>query len=149
MNKDLDKMAAKFTESLDDQMIMIEAQKKTIEKLTRRIGDLEKQNKELREQAASPTIMGDEYSTVPLDSSGKPVSDEESICITQLRILKNKALAEELTLEETKKAEIYVKTMQILHGGNGKAKDKKPTESFSNGNLLDMLKELEEANGTK
>lgn len=142
-SKDLDQMASKFSESLDDQMIMINAQKNTIEKLTRRIGDLEKENKSLKEQASKPVQVGDEFSAVPLDASGNPVSDEESICITQLRILKNKALGDELSLEETKKAEIYVKTLQILRGGNSKSKDKKPIESFSNDNLLDMLKEME------
>jgi len=85
--------------STDEMKNYIQAQEKTLTELSRRIIQLETENLNLKN-------LLDEFNI----GSGKTdfiVSDEEIICRTQISLLKNTALERQLTLEESRKVEIF------------------------------------------
>ena len=61
-------------------------------------------------------------SSLNKDQSQGSNSDGETICLIQLALLRSTAMNGELTLEETKKVEIYVKTLQIIRGKDTEGK---------------------------
>lgn len=62
-------------------------------------------------------LSDDEVSVIPND---------EQICLEQISFLKKMSLIRELTTEETKKFEIYAKTLKFLRNDTVKGKKKKP-----------------------
>jgi len=65
------------------------------------------------------------------------VSDEEAICVMQLKRLKDKALVADLTLEEARKTEIYIKGLNLIKGTSKKVPEQgKP---MSNEELLKLV----------
>lgn len=102
----IEKVAKEFN-SVDEMKNYIEAQEKTLVELNRHIIQLENENKNLK------TVL-DELNV----GSGKTdfvVSDEEIICRTQLSLLKNISLERQLTLEESRKVDIYSKILIALN----------------------------------
>jgi hypothetical protein len=81
--------------------------------------------------------------SVPIVSEQNPVdffvSDEEAICQAQINILKRRALDKELTLEETKRLEILIKSLHVIRS---KVKKKEPkdinTDSVPEAELLQL-----------
>lgn len=61
-------------------------------------------------------------------------SPEELMCIEQIALLKAKSSAMELTLEETKKVETYVKVLQSI-----RSRSKKPKDDAENLDLDQLL----------
>jgi len=52
-------------------------------------------------------------------------SDTETVCVIQIAMLKGLAMNKELTLEETKKLEVFAKTLQMIRGKPTSDSDKK------------------------
>ena len=77
-----------------------------------------KKIQKLEEQLASTQLQLDKrsnevsaYSALDKDNDN---NDAETTCLIQLAVLKGKAMLCELTLEETKKVEIYAKTLNLI-----------------------------------
>lgn len=126
-NETLDKMAASI-DNLDELKDYCSAQFKTIKKLMTRVQQLEKENEEIRKngQTKSEAIL----------SIGIPegASDAEAICVLELNKLKNRSLQDELTLEECRKVETYVRTLTTLRGQSQAKKD--PAKDLSTADLM-------------
>ena len=69
--------------------------------------------------------------------------DAETIAVVQLALLRNYAMQRELTLEECKKSEIYVKILKELRSTQPKEKQES-IDNLSNEELLAAMKALGE-----
>ena len=89
------------------------AQMKTITNLSKKINQLEEENKNLKKQALpAPSIILDPNSSV---SDGLiEAQDEEQIAIMELSRLRDTALERPLTLEEARKVELYFKILNVI-----------------------------------
>lgn len=97
------------------------AQYNTIINLTKKVNKLEEEKLSLERQVNSraQVIDTDEVGSLILATS-----DEETICRIQLKKLKDKSLnSEELTLEETKRVEIYTKLLISMKEKSVKKED--------------------------
>lgn len=139
MSNKIDTMADQF-QSLAEMKAYSEAQYKTIIALNQKINELEAKNKSLEEILANSVPMVKEQAAeIQLLSQG---TDEETICRIQLKLLKDRVLAgDELTMEETKKADIYARLLLAIKQGNKKEAEKL-TEKLDDGQLLDFLKDM-------
>lgn len=118
-NNSIDKMAEQFT-SPEELKAYSEAQYKTILKLNEEINKLkenvavlETENRQLR--MANAKEKGEDFGAV---------SDEEAACVTQISLIKGNAMTRELTMDEAKRLEIYVKTLQLIRNKEEPAKNK-------------------------
>ena len=68
-------------------------------------------------------------------------NDAEQICLIQLALINNYSMQRELTLEETKKAEIFTKTMILLRSKQDK-QEVSNVGSLSNEELIAAMKSL-------
>ena len=75
------------------------------------------------------------YST--LDTAKGSANDAETTCLVQLAVLKNKSMQGELTLEETKKVEIYAKTLNLIK--TKKSDDSDDKEAVKSADTKDLL----------
>lgn len=111
------------------------SQYRVINELNKRIVSLEEENKHLKDLLTRSTPILD-------NSSGsleiyKDLSDELATCLMQIKILKEKSLAGELTFEDTKKLEIYTKLLISLR--DGKEKGDEATKALSDDELLKLV----------
>jgi len=106
MSGNIDQIAKQY-KSKEDLLAYADAQYKTIIKLTRRISKLEDEKEELKKQLS-------ESSAKMSVENPMGVTDEEAICMMELTKLKNKSLIDELTMEECRKVEVYVKTLATI-----------------------------------
>lgn len=123
-------MVNKLFDEQEDLKVFADAQTKTIINLNKKINDLNSEVAHLK------AIL--EKST-PIISSGiiQQSDDEETIARTQLRILKNISMERELTLEETKKVDIYAKLLLAFMGKN---KNKiSPAKDYTTQELLKLV----------
>jgi hypothetical protein len=111
-NKSIDKMAEQFT-SPEELKAYSEAQFKTILKLNEEINSLKveceqliQENKALKQKTITNEVSG--------EKNQFEVSNEEATCVVQIALIKNNALERELTMDETKRLEIFVKILQSL-----------------------------------
>lgn len=109
-----------------------DSQYKLIIDLSKKISDLEAEKahlKKLLESNSGNLILPDkkELENIP---------DEESIARMQLALLRNEAINRELTLEETKKFEIYTKILLSIKGKP--TKDDGPKKPLSTEDLLKL-----------
>lgn len=128
------------TKELSDLKAFSEAQQKTIVQLTKKVKQLEEERDQLKSQINAP---------VPTPSSNiEPsgaiadkflTSDQEAICRTQLMKLREIAFDREMTLEETKKVEIFSKILTSLE--NAPKTIKIDTKSMDNSDLMGLLEE--------
>jgi len=116
-------------ESLGD---MFENQKGSIEVLSlkNKISDLEHENEKLRKHIQDLSSLENKEEQVA-------ISDAEALCMKQLQLLKDRALVQELTLEECKKAEIYIKSLNLVK--SVPKKKKSDIEAMSSSKLLAIL----------
>lgn len=126
INAMLDKL-----ETIEDFKAYAEAQHKTIVKITKKLNQLEEENKSLKLKADKPT----NHSVISLPEG---LTDEEAICIMELAKLRAASNLGELTLEECRKVEIYVKTLKTVRDGSNK-KDVSPTSNMSTDDLLKAM----------
>ena len=69
----------------------------------------------------------------------KQMTDEELLCVEQIRMLKKQSVLRELTLEEAKKADIYVKMLTAIRG-----KSKNPDDAGKDLSVEELLSNLSE-----
>lgn len=146
-NDSVDKLADEYSKTEDDKAAYIKAQTSTIISQTKEINHLKR---ELERIAAENEKLGMEL--VQLKAVGAvsgagsegqfDTSAEETICVVQLEILKNMAMTRELTLEETKKAEIFTKTLLMVRGKKPVEKEEDKVEKLSNEDLLKMMEAM-------
>lgn len=86
-----------------------DVQFKTIEKLKRENEALKAEVSHLKDLLASTTKL-----LHPNDPVRMEVSDEQAICEIQIEKLREKAFSRELTLEETKRLEILIKSLHSI-----------------------------------
>ena len=103
-------MSDKFFDNLTKEFKTIaeyknfaQAQNETILELSKKIHNLEE---EIRNQKI------EKKEVISLDTS---ISNEEMICLTQLRILNESSRERELTLEEAKKVDIFTKILSQIN----------------------------------
>jgi len=126
-NKSIDKMAEQFT-SIEELQAYSSAQYNTITSLNSKINDLTKQieilnnkNANLNKDLAIASVGS------PKETNKFTVTDEEATCTIQLAMIKRNAMDRELTTDETKRLEVFVKTLYLIKGKDGD-KDKKHEE---------------------
>lgn len=114
------------------QYSTIVAQSKKITELERKVDSLEGKLIKAEQSNTVSSVLNPNQ-----DTKG---SDAETICLIQLALLKSSAMNGELTLEETKKVEIYSKTLLLLRGKE--VDSKKPKEqgrALTNEELIAMM----------
>jgi uncharacterized coiled-coil protein SlyX len=143
----IDKMAQQFT-SIEELQAYSEAQFKTITTLNSKINELQKELERVQE---ANTKLAQENAVfkvnTPKETLGPfSVTDEESICLIQIAMLKKHALERDLITDEVKRLEIYTKTLALIRG---KEVQKNPKEKeTANTKSEDLFKQLEELNKT-
>lgn len=125
MNNDtIDKMAEIYAGDEADAKAYQKAQASVVVNLTRQNNELRKKLDELAGQLEKLTIENTRLKALGADTPGvEQGNDAESICLVQLALLNNYSMQRELTLEETKKAEIFTKTLVLLRGKQEKKED--------------------------
>jgi hypothetical protein len=142
-NDSIDKMAEEYSKSDSDQNAFIKAQGQTIISQSKEISKLKKELENIVKDIERLTVENAQLKAMsPKDNLGEfAVSDEETICVVQIAILKNHAMVRELTMEECKKTEIYVKTLKEIRGK--KVEEKKDVvETLSNEELLKLMESV-------
>lgn len=141
-NESIDRLADQYNDSESDTKAYVKAQAATIISQTRQVNELRKKMEELSKQCETLTIENTKLKALaPASSLDISIPDEESICLVQLALLNNMSMQRELTLEETKKTEIFTKVLQSTRG-------KKPEEkeasigNLSNEDLLAAMKTM-------
>lgn len=138
MSDSIDKMSKQFKDITELQSYC-DAQYQTIISLSKKINELEGKNRSLEQMLSNGTpIVREVPQEIQLLSKG---TDEETICRLQLKLFKDKVLdGEELTLEETKRVEIYAKLLIAIKTGDKKAEEKLTSE-LPDAQLLEFIKE--------
>lgn len=135
-NKTIDKMAEQFN-SVEEMKAYSNAQYKTILNQSKQIGQLQLENEKLKEEVAKlvkEATVG--AATKSLEGSFQ-TSDEETTCVIQIAMIKQLAMSRELTLDETRKFEIFSKTLMSIRGKIEKTPE--PTKAMSNEELLALM----------
>jgi len=136
-NNSIDKMLERF-KTEEEVRAYSNAQFKTIQKLNKQLQELKKELAETKEKLSQvPKLETLQMSGgVP---SGSPLntSDEETICIFQLKFLRDLAMIRELTKEEAQKVEIFAKTLNMIR--NIPKKVEVNTKDLSNEQLLSLI----------
>lgn len=141
-NNSIDKLADQYTDTDSDAKAYQKAQASTIISQTRQINELRKNLESLSKQCETLTIENTKLKALaPASSLESSISDEESICLVQLALLNNMSMQRELTLEETKKAEIFTKTLLSLRGRKPEEKEQS-IGNLSNEDLLAAMKSI-------
>lgn len=110
----------------------IEAQNKTLTKYAKENTSLRKQLNEMQRKLET---LENKLKADGLDEEFT-MSDAETIVITQLKLLRDKAIQMELTMEETKKA---VELMKIFQMSTGKKVEVPTPREIDTKDLLKML----------
>ena len=122
------------------------AQYKTIVAQSKKISELERKLETSETKLAKSEQTNTISDSLNKDQSQGTNGDGETICLIQLALLRAAAMVGELTLEETKKVEIYVKTLQLIKGKNPEEKKAKDTgRKLTNEELIALMSsELEQ-----
>jgi len=140
---DINNKTLEAFKDIEDLKEYSNAQYKTIIAQSKKINDLERKLESTEEKLAKSEQTNTIAGSLSKDQDNNG-SDGETICLIQLALLRSAAMKGELTLEETKKVEIYVKTLQVLRGKGGE--DKKPKEAgkaLSNEELIALMNSVE------
>jgi len=129
MSKDLEKQAELKAYS--------EAQHRTILELNRRLNTLEKENIELKQGLKQIDKQIISNTPAATDGINKDITDERAICEMQLSILRDRSLEGELSLEESKKVEIFAKLLLQLRNPDKKMED--ATKKLDSRELLKLV----------
>lgn len=141
-NSSIDKLAEQYASTEDDAKAYQKAQAATIVAQTRQVNELRKKLEELSRQCETLTIENTKLKALaPTSSLDTSIPDEESICLVQLALLNNMSMQRELTLEETKKTEIYSKILISLRAKKPEEKEQ-GISNLSNEELLAAMKGL-------
>lgn len=141
-NDSIDKMSEKFT-SAEELKAYSDAQYKTILNQSKEISKLKAENNKLRDEverlAKEVSVSSAQLALNPATKSQFDTSDEETICVVQLAMLKQISLSRELTSDETKRFEIFTKTLKLIRGQTTEKEE--PTKRLSNEELLALMAE--------
>jgi hypothetical protein len=141
-NDSIDKLAEQYTETESESKGYIKAQQATIISQTKNINELRKKLEELSRQCETLTIENTKLKALaPASSLDAAIPDEESICLVQLALLNNMSMQRELTLEETKKTEIYSKILVTLRSKKPE-KEENTISNLSNEDLIAAMKAM-------
>lgn len=131
----MDKMLEQFKDVASLQKYA-EAQYKTILSLSRKVKVLEEENVELKDllEKSTPLLQEEKQNFIAYQVEAS--SDEEMIAKVQLARMKEISMDRELTLEETKRVEIFTK---ILLSKGSSSSISIQTQKMNNDDLLKML----------
>lgn len=137
------------TKELSDLQAFCEAQQKTILNLSKKIKSLEEERDHLKKLLDSttpslPIEQNKDLIQINPPSDKFLTSDQEAICRVQLNKLREIALDRELTLEETKKVEIFSKIITNIE--NAPKTIKIDAKSVDSGDLMGLLETSVESN---
>lgn len=138
-NDSLDKLADVYASDEEDAKAYQKAQAATIVTQTRQMNELRKKFEELSLQLEKLTIENTRLKAMGNGTEIEKGNDAETICLVQLALLNNYSMQRELTLEETKKAEIFTKTMILLRSKQDKVEQ---APKISDEELMAALKEF-------
>lgn len=142
MNNDsIDKLAEQYTGDEDDAKAYQKAQASVVVNLTRQNNDLRKKIEEMSGQLEQMTIENTRLKALGNGTEIEKGKDAEMICEVQLALLNNYSMQRELTLEETKKAEIFTKTLVLLRSKQD-SKQVNTIGALSNEELMEAMKSL-------
>lgn len=128
-----------YSESETEQKAFIRAQQSTIISQTKEINNLRREVEKLAKENERLLMENAQAKAMNPQKDQFGTSDEETICVVQLAILKNIALTRELSLEETKKTEIYVKTLKEIRGKKVIANEEEKVEKLSTEDLIKFM----------
>lgn len=120
-----------------------EAQFKTITSLNKKISKLEEENTELKRllQQTTPLLDADgklsHFEQRAQELAEQGLTAAEIICHLEIHKLKQVALRQELTMEETRKLDILIKGLHTLK--DGKKSELKEIEGYASGDLLKII----------
>lgn len=140
-NDSIDKLAEQYATDEEDSKAYQKAQNATIITQTRQINELRKKLEDISGQLEKLTIENTKLKALGNGTEVEKGNDAETICMVQLALLNNYSMQRELTLEECKKAEIYVKTLTTLRSKQDN-KEVNTVSSLSNEELLEAMKNL-------
>jgi hypothetical protein len=143
MSEDKKEVTQKIVDTFTDINDLREcsnSQYKVIVSQSKKISELEKK----LESTEAKLIKAEQTNTVSSvlnkDQTGGSNDDGSTICLIQLALLRAAAMNGELTLEECKKVEIYVKTLQVIKGKTeGKEKPKDTGRALTNEELIALM----------
>lgn len=121
-------------EYANSQYKTILTQSKKITELERKVESLESKLAEAEQKAAVNSVLNLEQ------PEGQ--SDTETTCMVQIAMLKGLAMNRELTLEETKKLEIFAKTLQLMKGKITEDKKEKSSPKLTTEQLLALASSM-------
>jgi hypothetical protein len=142
-NDSIDKLAEQYASTEDDAKAYQKAQASTIISQTKEINVLRKQREQLEAQIAQLIMENTQFKALN-PTTTFDISDEETICVVQIALLKNLAMQRELTLEECKKTEIYCKVLKDIRS-KVLPKDDDKIDGLTNDQLLELMKSAGEA----
>lgn len=141
-NNSIDRLADQYTDTDSDAKAYQKAQASTIVAQTRQINEIRKKLEEISRQCEILTIENTKLKALaPASGLEATIADEESICLVQLALINNMSMQRELTLEETKKTEIYSKVLQSIRGKKPEEKEQS-IGNLSNEDLLAAMKAM-------
>lgn len=126
---------------MDNLKDFSEAQTKTIAAQSKKISELERTLETLQSKLIKSELTNTVNNSLSKDQDNTN-DDGTTICLVQLAILRAASMNGELTLEECKKTEIYVKTLQIIKGKN--TDDKKSTSISRKLTTEELMKLVDE-----
>lgn len=139
-NESIDKLADEYSNSDTDQKAYIKAQTSTIISQTKEMNGLKREIERLAKENERLVLENIQMRALAPSSSDSQfnTTDEETICIIQMAMLKNMAMTRELTMEECKKSEIYLKMLQSIRG-KVIIKEEEKMDKLSNEDLLKLM----------
>jgi len=139
-NDTIDKMSEQF-QSLSEMKAYSQAQFRTIIEQSKKITKLEEEVRSLKKDLINSTPKeGQELVASDLLKG----TDQEIICQIQINRYKEVSLERELSLEESKKLEIYTKILQAGKDRKAKGEASAPSDPLD---LKDLMSVFEEGNG--
>jgi len=102
---------------------------------TKNIVEINKELKILREENAQLKLMLKEKLEV---ENQRKVTPEEAICVTQIRFIYETSQDRELTLEEVKKLDLFVKNLKMIRGEIIELPKKNKVDGLSSTKLIEI-----------
>lgn len=138
----VDKMAESFT-TLEELKSYSNAQYKTIVDLNKKLKRAEAELDILREKLETISVQQNNEDALKKTDGIFDITDEETVCLTQLALLRNLSLQRELTTEEAKKFEIFHKVINTIR--NKKTDNKTSLSELSTEDLVKLIDKTMEA----
>jgi hypothetical protein len=126
--------------SFDELKKHSESQYMIITEQTKKIFELESKTDHLSSRLAESETKLLASSSLNIDQEEN--SDAETVCVVQIAMLKSLAMNRELTLEETKKVEILVKTLYLIKGRTSNKDTKQFGANLTTEQLLSLASNI-------